>query len=38
MSAETTNLTLQSLAIDFFHQSAGSWNSQRRYYTLNQDV
>jgi hypothetical protein len=38
MSAETTNLTLQSLAINFFHQSAGSWNSQRRYYTLNQDV
>ncbi|MEO0015275.1 MAG: hypothetical protein RLZZ535_3664 [Cyanobacteriota bacterium] len=38
MSAETTNLTLQSLAIDFFHKSAGSWNSQRRYYTLNKDV
>lgn len=38
MSAETTNFTLQSLAIDFFHKSAGSWNSQRRYYTLNKDV
>jgi hypothetical protein len=38
MSAETTNLTLQSLAVDFFHKSAGSWNSQRRYYTLNKDV
>ena len=38
MSAETTNLTLQSLAIDFFQKSAGSWNSQRRYYTLNKDV
>ena len=38
MSAETTNLTLQSLAVDFFHKSAGTWNSQRRYYTLNKDV
>ena len=37
-SAETTNLTLQSLAVDFFHKSAGSWNSQRRYYTLNKDI
>ncbi|MEL6928401.1 MAG: phycobiliprotein lyase [Cyanobacteria bacterium J06600_6] len=38
IAAETTNLTLQSLAVDFFHKSAGSWNSQRRYYTLNKDV
>jgi hypothetical protein len=38
MSAETTSLALQSLAINFFHKSAGSWNSQRRYYTLNKDV
>ncbi|MEY2858250.1 MAG: hypothetical protein RLZZ74_2562 [Cyanobacteriota bacterium] len=38
MSAETTNLALESLAVDFFHQSAGSWNSKRRYYTLNEDV
>ena len=38
ISAETTNTHLESLAIDFFCKSAGSWNSQRRYYTLNQDV
>lgn len=38
ISAETTNLTLQSLAVDFFHHSAGNWNSQRRYYTLNKNV
>ena len=38
IAAQTTNLTLQSLAVDFFHRSAGSWNSQRRYYTLNKDV
>jgi hypothetical protein len=38
MSAETTNLALESLAVDFFQRSAGSWNSKRRYYTLNEDV
>ena len=38
IAAQTTNLTLQSLAVDFFHKSAGSWNSQRRYYTLDKDV
>ena len=38
ISAEANNTTLQSLAIDFFRRSAGSWNSQRRYYTLNKDV
>jgi CpeS-like protein len=38
MSAETTNSALESLAVDFFHQSAGSWNSKRRYYTLNEDI
>ena len=38
ISAETTNTTLQSLATNFFRKSAGSWNSQRRYYTLNKDV
>ncbi|MGL5941249.1 MAG: phycobiliprotein lyase [Waterburya sp.] len=36
--AETTNIALQSLAFDFFRKSAGSWNSQRRYYSLNKDV
>lgn len=35
---QTTNIALQSLAIDFFRQSAGSWSSQRRYYSLNKDV
>lgn len=38
ISAQTTNVTLQSLAVDFFRKSAGNWNSQRRYYTLNKDV
>jgi len=38
IAAQTTNLTLQSLAVDFFQKSAGSWNSQRRYYTLGKDV
>lgn len=37
-SASTTNITLQSLAVDFLRRSAGSWNSQRRYYSLNKDV
>lgn len=37
-SAETTNIALQSLAVEFFRKSAGSWNSQRRYYSLNKDV
>ncbi|WP_019508548.1 phycobiliprotein lyase [Pleurocapsa sp. PCC 7319] len=36
--AETSNIVLQSLAVDFFRKSEGSWNSQRRYYSLNQDV
>ncbi|NET90415.1 MAG: phycobiliprotein lyase [Kamptonema sp. SIO1D9] len=26
--------TLESLAVKFFQESAGNWNSQRRYYTL----
>lgn len=36
--AETTNITLQSLAVDFFRRSAGGWNSQRRYYSLNKNI
>ena len=36
--AQTTNIALQSLAIDFFRKSEGDWNSQRRYYSLNKDV
>ncbi|MEL6786927.1 MAG: phycobiliprotein lyase [Cyanobacteria bacterium J06607_15] len=38
MSATTKNLDLQALAVDFFHKSEGNWNSQRRYYSLKQDV
>ncbi|MBE9045743.1 phycobiliprotein lyase [Pleurocapsales cyanobacterium LEGE 10410] len=37
-SAETTSIALESLAVDFFRKSAGSWNSQRRYYSLNKDT
>lgn len=31
-------VTLESLAVDFFRQSEGEWQSQRRYYTLNKEV
>ena len=27
-----------ALAVEFFRESQGKWNSQRRYYTLNKDV
>ena len=27
-----------ALAVEFFRESEGKWNSQRRYYTLNKDV
>ncbi len=37
-SVGMTKVTLESLAVDFFRQSAGKWHSQRRYYTLNKDV
>ena len=36
--AQTTNIALESLAVDFFRKSEGSWNSQRRYYSLNKNV
>lgn len=36
--AQETNIALQSLIVDFFRKSEGSWNSQRRYYSLNKDV
>lgn len=29
---------LEAFVIEFFRQSEGEWNSQRRYYTLNPDV
>lgn len=35
---QATNISLQSLLVDFFRKSAGSWNSQRRYYSLNKDA
>lgn len=31
-------LSIELLANEFFEQSAGRWKSQRRYYTLKQDV
>ncbi|MEL6441553.1 MAG: phycobiliprotein lyase [Cyanobacteria bacterium J06621_8] len=37
-AAEITNVTLQTLATEFFRKSEGGWNSQRRYYTLNKEV
>jgi hypothetical protein len=30
--------TLELLAMEFFRRSVGSWRSQRRYYTLNQET
>ena len=36
--AQTTNIALQSLAIDFFQKTGGNWNSQRRYYSLDKNV
>ena len=29
---------LEALVVEFFRQSEGQWNSQRRYYTLNPNV
>lgn len=34
LQPQTAPLTLDSLIQDFFRQSAGDWQSQRRYYTL----
>ena len=36
--AQTANIALESLVVDFFQKSAGSWNSQRRYYSLDKNV
>ena len=35
---EMNTVTLESLIVDFFRQSAGKWHSQRRYYTLNKEA
>ena len=32
------DIASQSLAVDFFRRSEGSWKSQRRYYTLNKET
>jgi hypothetical protein len=29
---------LEEIAVNFLQRSQGDWNSQRRYYTLNQDI
>ncbi|MCC0179702.1 phycobiliprotein lyase [Waterburya agarophytonicola K14] len=36
--AQTANIALQSLVVNFFRKSAGNWNSQRRYYSLDKNV
>lgn len=35
---ETARLSNEALALDFFQQTEGNWQSQRRYYTLKQEV
>lgn len=35
---EIAKLSDESLALAFFRQSEGKWKSQRRYYTLKQDI
>jgi hypothetical protein len=37
-SMPVNQLSIELLASEFFEQSAGRWKSQRRYYTLKQDV
>jgi hypothetical protein len=37
-SVGMTTKTLESLAIEFFQQSVGQWQSRRRYYTLNKET
>jgi hypothetical protein len=37
-SVRIDQLSVESLAVEFFRQSEGKWKSQRRYYTLKQDV
>jgi hypothetical protein len=36
--AHTKDAILQSLIVDFFRKSEGNWNSQRRYYSLNNNT
>ncbi|GAB4242407.1 MAG: phycobiliprotein lyase [Stanieria sp.] len=37
-SVGMTTKTLESLSLEFFQQSVGQWQSQRRYYTLNKET
>jgi hypothetical protein len=37
-STPVTQVSVEALAVEFFQQSVGKWKSQRRYYTLKQDV
>lgn len=37
-SIQTARLSTEALALDFFRQTEGRWQSQRRYYTLQQEV
>lgn len=37
-SIQLAQLPIEALALEFFQNSAGKWHSQRRYYTLKQDV
>ncbi len=37
-SVGMTNKTLECLAVEYFKRSQGQWNSQRRYYMLNQET
>jgi hypothetical protein len=37
-SIQTAQLSIEALALDFFQQTEGNWHSQRRYYTLKQEV
>lgn len=35
---EAKNTAIESLGVDYFKRSQGTWNSQRRYYMLNQET
>jgi hypothetical protein len=38
MTQVSQTVSVESLAVEFFQQSAGVWKSQRRYYTLNKET
>lgn len=37
-SVSVAQLSIEKLAVEFFRESEGQWESQRRYYTLGQEV